>query len=99
MSMNDKQAELLTKRFQTTMIGSLFQFEEVFGYLWGFDKDEKHLTESEMRFRLRWEDVRHNILNNGNHQLRSAIKELSSCCNKNCTYNYKLYNKNFHRED
>ncbi|NBU33428.1 hypothetical protein EB118_16315 [bacterium] len=88
--------EMLNKRFQTTMIGSLFQFEESFGYLWGFDKDEKDLTETEKRFRLKWEDTRYNILNNGNNQLRSAIKDLQQTKQEPKKYNYRFYNQ---RED
>lgn len=86
--------EMLSKRFQTTMIGSLYQFEEAFGYLWGFDKDDEYLTESEKRFRLKWESVRYNILNNGNHQLRSAIKDMNSRQPEDKQYyQYRFYNK------
>lgn len=83
--------DMLTKRFQTTMIGSLFQFEETFGYLWGFDKDDDELSESEKRFRLKWENTRYNILNNGNNQLRSAIKDIQSSREQK-QYNYRFYN-------
>jgi len=83
--------DMLTKRFQTTMIGSLFQFEEAFGYLWGFDKDDHELSESEKRFRLKWENTRYNILNNGNNQLRSAIKDVQSA-KEHKQYNYRFYN-------
>lgn len=91
----DHREEMLSKRFQTTMIGALYQFEENFGYLWGFDKDDKHLTESEKRFRIMWEDVRYNILNNGNHQLRSAIKDLHNLKVDNVKYHYNLHNRPF----
>ena len=37
--MNDEQNKILTKRFQTTMIGALYEFEKTFGYLWGHEKD------------------------------------------------------------
>lgn len=91
----DNREDMLTKRFQTTMIGALYQFEEAFGYLWGFDKDEKDLTESEKRFRIKWEDARYNILNNGNHQLRSAIKDLNSLQTNTFKYKYNLHNRPF----
>lgn len=96
--MNKKQEQSLTKRFQTTMIGAIYAFEEDFGYLWGFDKDDHELTESEKRFRLRWENTRNNILNNGNHQLRSAIKDFSRNESNNSYYKYKFYPRN-NRED
>jgi uncharacterized protein YdcH (DUF465 family) len=89
--MRDYREDILTKRFQTTMIGALFQFEESFGYLWGFDKDEEDLTDNEKYFRLKWEDARYNILNNGNNQLRSAIKDLNHNQSQGPQYNYRLY--------
>jgi hypothetical protein len=91
----DQREEMLSKRFQTTMIGALYQFEEHFGYLWGFDKEDKNLTESEKRFRIMWEDVRYNILNNGNHQLRSAVKDLQNLKMDNFKYHYNLHNRPF----
>jgi hypothetical protein len=91
----DDQQDMLSKRFQTTMIGALFQFEEAFGYLWGFDKDDEDLTESEHNFRLKWEDVRYRILNNGNNQLRSAIKDLEQIKSRkdHYHYNYRFNNR------
>lgn len=88
----DDQQDMLSKRFQTTMIGALFQFEEAFGYLWGFDKEDEDLTESEYNFKLKWEDVRYRILNNGNNQLRLAVKDLDKIrSNKNhYHYNYRI---------
>jgi hypothetical protein len=87
--MNNEE-KILTKRFQTTMIGALYEFEESFGYLWGQDKEEKDLTANEKRFRIKWEDTRNHILNNGNSQLRKCISDLS---NKNVRYSYKFYNR------
>ena len=92
---NDSKA-ILTKRFQTTMIGALFEFEKTFGYLWGHDKEENELTDKELDFLDRWDNVRNQILNNGNNQLRKAISDLSKS-HGNIKYNYKFYNKN--RED
>jgi hypothetical protein len=88
--MNNYQNNILTKRFQTTMIGSLYEFEEAFGYLWGQDKDEKDLTQQEELFRLKWENTRNKVLNNGNNQLRKCINDLGQTKYK---YNYKFYNK------
>jgi hypothetical protein len=93
--MIDDLEDILSKRFQTTMIGSLYQFEQEFGYLWGFDKDDEDLTESEHRFRLKWEDVRYNILNNGNNQLRAAIKDSQKIKHNQdkYRYNYRFNNR------
>jgi hypothetical protein len=93
--MDNDSKSILTKRFQTTMIGSLFEFEKMFGYLWGHDKDEKDLTDKELDFLDRWDIVRNQILNNGNNQLRKAIVDLDKN-QGNMTYKYKFYN---HRED
>jgi len=92
----DNTKAILTKRFQTTMIGALFEFEKTFGYLWGHDKDEKDLTDKELDFLDRWDMVRNQILNNGNNQLRKAMADLSKS-NGNIRYNYKFFNNN--RED
>jgi hypothetical protein len=94
--MTDRDKIILTKRFQTTMIGALFEFEKAFGYLWGHTKEEKDLTDNELDFLDKWDDVRNQILNNGNNQLRKAISDL----NHSVKYKYKFNNKNMnHRNE
>ncbi|NDC71828.1 MAG: hypothetical protein EBZ62_00035 [Sphingobacteriia bacterium] len=88
--MNSYYKEILTKRFQTTMIGSLYEFEKIFGYLWGHEKNEEDLTNSELEFLDRWEETRNNILNNGNHQLRKAISDFDKSEGQT-KYTYKFY--------
>jgi hypothetical protein len=90
--MDNSSKLILTKRFQTTMIGALFEFEKAFGYLWGQDKNEEDLTDNELDFLDRWDTVRNQILNNGNNQLRKAIVDLSKN-NGNIKYNYKFNNR------
>ena len=88
--MNKTTNEILNKRFQTTMIGALSEFEKSFGYLWGIDKDEnKELTEKEEKFLDLWEDTRNRILNNGNNQLRKAVSEIRKSSGEH-RYNYKF---------
>jgi len=87
--MNDRDKMILTKRFQTTMIGALFEFEKTFGYLWGQNKHEEELNDRELDFLDRWDNVRNQILNNGNNQLRKAISDLGH----SVKYNYKFHNK------
>jgi hypothetical protein len=87
--MTPEQKSVLTKRFQTTMIGALHEFEKAFGYLWGINKSEDQLTDSELDFEDRWILVRNQILNNGNHQLRKCLADLDSI-----KYHYKLYKRN-----
>lgn len=92
--MNDTQKSILTKRFQTTMIGALFEFEKAFGYLWGQDKDESDLTDRDLDFLDKWDVVRNQILNNGNSQLRKAISDLNNLeNNQTVKYKYRFYNK------
>lgn len=88
--MDHLQKNILTKRFQTTMIGALFEFEQVFGYLWGLDKDDRDLTEQQQKFRSMWEDTRNQILNNGNNQLRKCLSDLEKATTNNIKYNYNF---------
>jgi hypothetical protein len=88
--MKEEDKSLISKRFQTTMIGAIFEFENAFGYLWGHHKDENEpLTEQEIKFGDIWDNVRNKILNNGNNQLRKTIADLSR--SNNIKYNYKFY--------
>jgi hypothetical protein len=89
--MDNHKKTLLTKRFQTTMIGALHEFEKAFGYLWGQNKEESELTDIELDFLDRWDFVRNQILNNGNSQLRKAILDLT---NNSVKYNYRFYKHN-----
>lgn len=84
---------ILKKRFQTTMIGALYEFEKSFGYLWGYHKNEdEELTEKEETFMDIWEETRNRILNNGNSQLRKAISELKTS-NGSHKYHYNFNTK------
>ena len=83
--------QLLTKRFQTTMIGALFEFEKYFGHLWGQNKyEDEPLTQSEEKYRQIWDDVRNRILNNGNSQLRKCLSDMKP---NQVQYHYKFYKK------
>lgn len=91
--MDEVSKNILTKRFQTTMIGALFEFEKTFGYLWGQTKEDNELTDNELDFLDRWDFVRNQILNNGNNQLRKAIADLDKHTG-GIKYNYRFYKKN-----
>jgi hypothetical protein len=93
MNNNNEIYYNLEKRFQTTMIGALAKFEDAFGYLWGQDKEEDELTHKELEFRDLWERTRMLILNNGNHQMRSAMTDLTKFLRYRYKYNYKFYMK------
>ena len=66
----------IQRKFQATMIGALAQFEKEFGHLWGHGKDAGDITQDEQEWLDVWDEVRNEILNNGNHQLRAAQEEI-----------------------
>jgi len=72
----DRLKKIISTKIQTTMIFPLSQFESAFGHLWGHGKDDHKLTEEEKMYRSKWNEVRNNILNNGNQQKRNANTEL-----------------------
>ena len=65
----------ISKRFETTIIGTLARFEDSFGYLWGYNSD-KELTTQQQKFLDLWEILRTSILNHGNHQMRLALDDI-----------------------
>jgi hypothetical protein len=67
--LNSKKRLLIniTGKFRTTMIGSLAAFEKRFSHLWENDPEMKAL----------WDEVRTEILDLGNKNLRAAEQELS----------------------
>ena len=67
----------ITKKIRTTMIGALASFEDAFGDLWGIDLSYEELSEEQIQFRDVWDEVRTDILNKGNMQIRAAQDELS----------------------
>jgi len=88
----------ISKRFQTTIIGSLARFEESFGSLWDPD-DNKELSVQEQEFLDLWEHTRTAILNNGNNQMRQAIDEIIDYIeNQNNLYHYNFLVNNNNKE-
>lgn len=84
---NEKILLDIEKRFKTLMIGSLSRFEQSFGYLWNHGHEPTN--EKEEFFRDKWEDLRYDLLNHGNNQIRLAISELSDALDKESKYTYK----------
>ena len=68
----------LTKKFNTTTIGSLSVFEDSFGFLWGHGIEYSELTKEERKWRRIWSDARTDILDLGNSNLRGAQNEVAS---------------------
>jgi hypothetical protein len=65
---------IMSKKFQTVMIGALSAFEKRFGELWGHDN--MNPTSEQEELKGVWEEVRNTVLDNGNKQLRAAQQEL-----------------------
>lgn len=61
-------------RLRTIMIGSLSRIENTFGHLWNHGSDPT--SSSQEKFAQQWEDLRLEILNHGNNQIRLAINDL-----------------------
>jgi hypothetical protein len=65
------------KRIQTAFIGSLSSIEKYFGFLWGEDSDQE-LTKEQMKMRDIFEDLRTEVLDKGNAQIRNADLEIDN---------------------
>lgn len=75
---NKRLRAVVAKRLRTTFIGALATFEAAFGRLWGHGLPDGKLSEEQRRYRAVWNDVRNQILNAGNSQLRAAEAEIGS---------------------
>ncbi len=67
----------IEKKFKTTIIGAIASVEAGFGELWGHGKPDVELTAKEKEFRDIWQEVRTEILNKGNNNLRGAQDEIA----------------------
>lgn len=79
----------IEKRFKTLMIGSLSRFENEFGYLW--NNENEPTNNQEKYFRDKWEDLRHDLLDHGNDQIRNGLQELTNYLNKVEKYNLQIF--------
>lgn len=98
MKPEDLIFDSLEKRFKTLMIGTLYRFEQSFGYLW--NHGESPNTDNQIKFRQKWEDLRTDILNHGNNQIRLALNELDRFIDHQNKYSYNyqfVFNKNNNR--
>jgi len=67
----------ISKKFNTTTIGSLAIVEDSFGFLWGHGLPYNELSEDQKDWRETWGDVRTKILDLGNSNLRGSQSEIS----------------------
>jgi hypothetical protein len=92
--LNKDQKDLLKEmeiRFKTLMIGSIARFEQNFGYLWNHGKEPE--TDNQHYFRDKWDDLRIDLLNHGNNQIRLALDELFDYLRSDTNYKYNYYFK------
>lgn len=88
----------IKKRFETSMIGTLARIEDFFGFLWGDDK--QNLSPKEYEYRKLWDELRTEILNHCNYQMRAAIDELKDYLDyQNNLYEYRFIINNKRREN
>ena len=67
----------LTKKFNTTTIGSLAIFEEDFGFLWGHGLPHSDLSDEQKEYRKLWKKTRISPLDAGHSNLRACQSEIS----------------------
>lgn len=85
--------EQIETRFRTIMIGALARFEKEFGGLWNNNHDPSN--DQELYFRDKWEDLRSDILDHGNNQMRQGLEELTEYLNTVEKYRLQVfYNHN-----
>jgi len=90
--------EQIETRFKTIMIGSLARFESEFGSLWNNNDDPSNNQEA--YFRDKWEDLRHELLDHGNNQIRQGLEELNMYLNSVEKYKLQVfYNQNRRNND
>ncbi len=77
------------KKVQTTMIGALDTIEKQLGFLWGFEDSGASLTDEQKQLKEIYEEVRANILDRGNTQIRNLEAEFA-----NYDINRKMYQIN-----
>ena len=65
----------MKKKIQTTMIGALSSIEKHFGFLW---EHEGISEEKKQEMRNLFNDLRSDVLDKGNHQLRNVDAELAN---------------------
>ena len=76
----DRFKNICKKKFQTCFIFPLAEFEDAFGEkLLGKGLQENELTEEQKLNRIKWNQLRKNILDKGNAQLRAFLSEIELC--------------------
>jgi len=74
----DRLYQISKKKVQTTMIGALSSVETHFGFLWGIGQDSVELTPEQEELKSIFDEVRSEILDRGNTQIRNLEAEISN---------------------
>ena len=72
----DRLYKISKKKVETTMIGALSSIEKHFGFLWGHESQED-LSPEEQHIKYIYDEVRSEILDKGNNQIRNLESEIS----------------------
>lgn len=76
-SSKKKLQKIIETKMKTLMIGAIAKIEGFFGEkVWGFDLPESECSNEQLDMELIWEQLRDEILNLGNKQIRAAMSEL-----------------------
>jgi hypothetical protein len=84
----ERLANIMKKKVQTTMIGALSSLEEKFGSLWGHE--EETVTDEQEQLRNVYEELRSDILDKGNTQIRNIDAELAQYDVRWNRYRYQI---------
>lgn len=73
----ERLKKITHRKFKTCFIFALAEFENTFGLeIWGHNLPEDELTSQQKANRIRWKQVRKNILDKGNTQSRALGMEI-----------------------
>lgn len=84
-----KLLSTVSKRINTTMIGALSSIEKHLGYLWG-ESEDGELTPEQQEFERLYEELRTEILDKGNSQIRQLESDLNLYEVEQVRYNFVL---------
>lgn len=76
-SSKERLRRIIETKMKTLMIGAIAKIEGFFGEkVWGFRLPESECTNEQLDNELIWEQLRDEILNLGNKQIRATMSEL-----------------------
>lgn len=88
-------SDIAEQKMRTTFIGALAAIEDIFGELWGVDIPHNERTKEQKEYYELWQELRTEILNNGNNRCRELLNEISNHVVKWDRYNttFSIVNK------